>query len=69
VTIGNVTVMPGDVVNGDRDGVVVVPRANLAAALDASEAREDKDARTIAALKSGKTTIELYGWAPLPKGQ
>jgi 4-hydroxy-4-methyl-2-oxoglutarate aldolase len=69
VTIGNVTVVPGDVINGDRDGVVVVPKANLAAALDASEAREEKESRTIAALKSGKSTIELYGWAPLPKGQ
>jgi 4-hydroxy-4-methyl-2-oxoglutarate aldolase len=69
VTIGNVSVMPGDVINGDRDGVVVVPKANLATALDASEAREDKEAKTIAALKSGKTTIELYGWSPLPAGK
>lgn len=67
VTIGKARVAPGDIINGDRDGVVVIPRADATAALDASEAREDKEARTIASLKAGKSTIELYGWSPLPK--
>ncbi len=67
VTIGGVAVAPGDVVVGDRDGVVAIPRARLAEALDASQAREDKEARTIAEIKAGRSTIELYGWSAEPK--
>ena len=67
IRIGNVDVAPGDIINGDRDGVVVIPQGAAKAALDASQSREDKEARTIASLKQGKSTIELYGWAPLPK--
>lgn len=45
VQIGQVTVNPGDIVVGDPDGVVVVPREHEAAILDAAEqitANEDK---------------------------
>ena len=37
-------VCPGDVVIGDADGVVIVPRANAAAVAAASAAREQKEA-------------------------
>ncbi|RYF59131.1 MAG: RraA family protein [Comamonadaceae bacterium] len=37
VVIGNVTVHPGDIVVGDPDGVVVIPRAQEDAVLDAAE--------------------------------
>lgn len=67
VTIGAARVMPGDIINGDRDGVVVIPQGEATAALDASQSREDKEAKTIASIKQGKSTIELYGWSPLPK--
>lgn len=67
IAIGAVQIAPGDIVNGDRDGVVIVPRADAKAAFDASQAREDKEAKTIASIKDGMSTIELYGWAPLPK--
>ena len=63
VIVGDVTVMPGDVVRGDRDGVVAIPRARLAEAIAASEARENKEAGIIAELKEGKRTLDLYGWS------
>ena len=63
VVVGEVTVMPGDVVRGDRDGVVVIPRTRLAEAIAASEARENKEADVIAELKEGKRTLDLYGWS------
>ncbi len=63
VIVGEVTVMPGDVVRGDRDGVVVIPRTRLAEAIAASKARENKEAGIIAELKEGKRTLDLYGWS------
>ncbi len=63
VIVGDVTVMPGDVVRGDRDGVVVIPRTRLAEAIAASEARENKEAGIIAELKEGKRTLDLFGWS------
>ncbi len=62
ITLGEVEIAPGDVVVGDRDGVVAVPQGILAEAIAASQAREDKEANTIAEIKAGKTTMELYGW-------
>lgn len=67
VTIGGITITPGDVVVGDRDGVVAIRQSLLAQALDASQAREDKEENTIAEIKTGRTTIEIYGWSAEPK--
>lgn len=38
VTVGGARVAPGDIVRGDADGVVVIPREHEAAVLDAAEA-------------------------------
>lgn len=69
VTLGGTVIAAGDLIVGDRDGVVAVPRAEIDKTLDASQAREDKEAQTIAQLKAGASTIELYGWSPLPGGK
>lgn len=68
ISLGGAAINPGDVIVGDRDGVVVVPLGGLDAALESSQAREDKEAAVIEKLKGGAATIELYGWSPLPKG-
>lgn len=50
-SIGGVTIAPGDILVGDRDGVVVVPQAEAAAVadrLDAIKAREAEMERKIA---------------------
>lgn len=57
---------PGDVVRGDRDGVVAIPRTRLAEAIAASEARENKEAGIIAELKEGNRTLDLHGWSGDP---
>jgi 4-hydroxy-4-methyl-2-oxoglutarate aldolase len=62
IVIGNVTIQPGDIIVGYRDGVVVVPRDRLVEAITAAHAREAKESKTIASLKEGKTTLEIYGW-------
>ncbi|ANN65870.1 RraA family protein [Bordetella bronchialis] len=52
VSVGGVSVSPGDLVIGDADGVVVIPRADVETVLDAAEekvAAEDRRVREIAA--------------------
>ena len=67
ILCGGVTVNPGDVVVGDRDGVVVVAAERAGEVLAASEAREAKEETMRAELNAGKTTVELLGLEPLLK--
>jgi 4-hydroxy-4-methyl-2-oxoglutarate aldolase len=62
ITIADITVHPGDMVVGDTDGVVVIPRAGLAKTIENSATREAKEADIMAKLRAGATTIDLYGW-------
>jgi 4-hydroxy-4-methyl-2-oxoglutarate aldolase len=55
------TVSPGDVIIGDADGVVVVPRSEAAAVAAASEQRLAKETASRARLKAGELGIDMYG--------
>lgn len=59
VTCGNVLVNPGDLVLGDIDGVVIVPRERVQEVLDASIAREEREEELMQKLREGATTLEL----------
>lgn len=59
VVVGGVVVHPGDLVIGDDDGVVVVPRADAHAVLAASREREAKEERFRQALLAGQTTWDM----------
>lgn len=61
VVIGGQTVHPGDVVLADDDGVMVVPRADVARALTSSRARLDKEAASRAAFQQGELGLDRYG--------
>ncbi|WP_213955946.1 MULTISPECIES: 4-carboxy-4-hydroxy-2-oxoadipate aldolase/oxaloacetate decarboxylase [unclassified Variovorax] len=65
VVFGSIVVRPGDVVVGDRDGVVVVLAEEVAHVVDACQAREDKEEKFREQLRSGKTTVELLDLGPL----
>jgi 4-hydroxy-4-methyl-2-oxoglutarate aldolase len=59
--VGGVAVHTGDVVVGDRDGVVVIAAAKLDEVRAAGAARADKETGFFEELRDGKTTVELLG--------
>ena len=52
----------GDLVVGDTDGVVVLPRERAAELVQAAVAREHKEAGIIEQLRAGERTLELYNF-------
>jgi len=59
VTLGDVTVRPGDLVAGDADGVVVVPVSRVAEVLAAGTARVAAEARIMDGLRRGESSVDL----------
>ena len=62
IIIGDVLINPGDIIVGDRDGVVVVPFNKIEEVIEKATAREAKEERTRAALRKGLPSIKIYGW-------
>jgi regulator of RNase E activity RraA len=53
VTLAGVTVHPGDLIVGDADGVVVIPRENAAEIVALAQGKVDSEAKRIAEIKAG----------------
>jgi 4-hydroxy-4-methyl-2-oxoglutarate aldolase len=62
LALGDVTVDAGDLIVGDTDGVVAIPRARVEEVVRKSREREDKEAETMRQLRAGQKSIDLYGW-------
>jgi 4-hydroxy-4-methyl-2-oxoglutarate aldolase len=61
LAIGSIVIQPGDIVIGDADGVVVVPRAEGPTILEKSVQRVDRENVIMQQLRDGKSTLEIYG--------
>ena len=61
IKVGGVAVNTGDLIVGDADGVIAIPRARTAAVLNEADRRVTDESRILEALRSGATTLELYG--------
>ncbi|MDG1857635.1 MAG: hypothetical protein P8I94_00945 [Emcibacteraceae bacterium] len=60
ITIGDIEINAGDVVVGDRDGVVIIPANRLNDVIKASIAREEKEDEVRCRLKAGESSLEIY---------
>jgi 4-hydroxy-4-methyl-2-oxoglutarate aldolase len=58
IIVGGVTVNPGDAVIADDDGVMVVPRLDVAGAIASSQARTEKEAAARAAYLEGAVSMD-----------
>jgi len=65
IQCGGRIVRPGDVIVGDRDGVVVVAAEKAAEVLERAEAIAAKEVQVKELLKQGKTTVEIYGFTKI----
>lgn len=59
---GDVTVQPGDLIVGDTDGVVAIPRARVDEVLAKARQREEDEARIIERLAAGENSLDIYNW-------
>lgn len=62
VLIGNVTVNAGDLIVGDRDGVVAIPRARAADVVEMAAKREADEAAICRRIEAGETTMQIYNF-------
>ncbi|MEY2917663.1 MAG: hypothetical protein RIS73_1377 [Bacteroidota bacterium] len=62
IVIGDVLINPGDIIIGDRDGVVAVPQNRITEVIEKATTREAKEENVRKQLREGKTSIEIYGW-------
>lgn len=61
IICGGVAVSPGDIVMGDRDGVVVVKAADAQKTLASAAAREAKEDRIRERIEAGESTVDILG--------
>jgi 4-hydroxy-4-methyl-2-oxoglutarate aldolase len=64
VCIGDVVIRPGDIIVGDRDGVVVVSPDDVSTVLESARAREAKEEAFRLAIEQGASTAELLRLMP-----
>jgi 4-hydroxy-4-methyl-2-oxoglutarate aldolase len=61
VSFAGTPVAAGDLVVADDDGVLVIPAARVRETLSRGQARADKEAKMMDALREGRSTLELMG--------
>ena len=59
IRVGNISVLPGDVIVADVNGLVAIPAAKINTVLDEADAIAMKELAMVEALKSGQSIIEV----------
>lgn len=65
IQCGGIVVRPGDIVVGDRDGVVVIPQERAEAVLEKAMAIAAREEQVKELLMQGKTTLEIFQFEKL----
>ncbi|EEP89420.1 Demethylmenaquinone methyltransferase [Yersinia kristensenii ATCC 33638] len=52
--------MPGDVIYGDRDGILVIPAEAVEEAFQGAFEKAKGENKVLVALKNGMTTVDAY---------
>ncbi|MBP1155411.1 MULTISPECIES: 4-carboxy-4-hydroxy-2-oxoadipate aldolase/oxaloacetate decarboxylase [unclassified Paenibacillus] len=60
IRIGEVNISPGDLVYGDQDGVVVLPKERIKEVLIEAKKREDDEAELLNRIRAGESTLDIY---------
>jgi 4-hydroxy-4-methyl-2-oxoglutarate aldolase len=68
IRIGGAPISSGDLIVGDADGVVAIPRADITRVLDAADARVAQEQEYLARLRAGERTLDLYGFGKPYRG-
>ncbi|HVQ96710.1 MAG TPA: 4-carboxy-4-hydroxy-2-oxoadipate aldolase/oxaloacetate decarboxylase [Mycobacteriales bacterium] len=63
LTLGSAPVTRGDIVVGDRDGIVVLPIRHCPAILAAARQRQQKEEAFLARIRAGELTLDIYGFS------
>ena len=66
VELAGVTIHPGDLVCADADGVAIVPGRDIDEVNAAVAALEQREAQVVADLRSGRSTVDIFGLEELP---
>jgi 4-hydroxy-4-methyl-2-oxoglutarate aldolase len=61
IEIGDVAIRPGDLIVGDIDGVVAIPRSEASEAIDAGLRRLEAEAKMLERLRSGEANLTTLG--------
>ena len=61
IQAGGVAVNPGDIVVGDRDGVVVVPRLDAQRVLELADAHLEGELARVAEVEAGASVSDVFG--------
>jgi regulator of RNase E activity RraA len=64
VSCGGVTVNPGDIILGDRDGVAVVPREDAARVADLADAHLEGELSRMKSVEEGGSVTDVFQLAP-----
>jgi 4-hydroxy-4-methyl-2-oxoglutarate aldolase len=62
VLVEDAVIRAGDLIVGDRDGVVCVAAAQIESVLDNARKREHEEAQILKRIEAGEATLDVYGW-------
>ncbi|CFR25987.1 RraA family protein [Yersinia kristensenii] len=60
IELDGIKVMPGDVIYGDRDGILVIPAEAVEEAFQGAFEKAKGENKVLVALKNGMTTVDAY---------